>query len=606
MVNPNRYWIEDEWMQVKHCEVCLEPMLLADYLLDGNAKKNKRGFRCSNTWRKKKTCCQKCRNDSLRAKRENKRGWFHRATFTRLVSDFREALGFPKSDTESTFGPWDLNMLDTMGDWRGLPEWDAIIDYVHDLRKEEQTMLVTGPIKASTGRLKTRRSGRDKHGSFFFLQCFYRVYRDEFHNAPLWNLSVGTKIALRKEGIEWIQLPKNVLFERMKREMYPNGLTFDDWSSLCAQDTYDGLRAEHPWMPHTKLLFYGPSDEHQWYDGHYEKIWHFVLDFRRYMCRDNGGRFTKPEFKRVDCLVSQTRGQTAYNSFQLDWTVKDMRDWFFSYLFEYYEVEVDREKFPYESSEEELESVINLRCVDIHKVRGYSRIYTRFSNGTRSIRHLVKWLWPDYKMVQTRWNRMLLSEKLMSGMLDKALTYNEIKSEYGEATSVLNADGRKARYEHSDKPVKVDFRCEELGFIVEGQGEYHYMQDEEIVERMLDKGDYVTSLFWNNKIPDCYDGEETTLLGYRQFLDRECRKIIEDNGYTPVYVILADIAHAVEGVHGDIPVWNRRYVTGDDTHNRYKFGESYGGIGLAETFDMQGREDVGDMIRKYYNEVVLA
>ena len=67
----------------------------------------------------------------------------------------------------------------------------------------------------------------------------------------------------------------------------------------------------------------------------------------------------------------------------------------------------------------------------------------------------------------------------------------------------MNADGRKARYEHSDNPVKVDFRCEELGFIVEGQGEYHYMQDEEIVERMLDKGDYVTSLFWNNKIPDC-------------------------------------------------------------------------------------------------------
>ena len=629
--NPNGRgysWVADEWYQVRHCEVCLEPMLLADYLLDGNCKKNKHGYRSSTVWTNRKTCCQECANAKQKIRYESKRQWFHRATFTRLVSDFREALGFPKSDTESTFGPWDLNMVDLVDDWRGLPEWDSILLYLRDLRVEERTMLMVpsgaklehvhyhnnnrSNVNAYLLGPKIRMTGRDKHGSSLFFTLFEKVYRDEFYNAPLWNLKEGTKRALRcRANVHWMHLPKKLLFARMKKEIYPNGLTFDDWVSLCSQKTYGELKEEYPWMPSASFLFYGTKTSvHirenmsvEWYSGQYDKIWDFVLDFRNYMSRDDRGRFTKPEFRRIDCLVNQTRKYTGYNTFQIEWTMEDMREWFFSYLLEYYEVHVDRERFPYDSSEEELQNVINLRCTDIEKVKGYSRVYSKFSSGhLKSVRWLVSWLWPDYQMVQTRWNRMLLAEKQMSNMLDAALTHMGIESVYHEATSIPTENG-KARYEHSEAPIKVDYRCEDLKFIVEGQGEYHYMQDEELLERMMDKGDYVTSLFWNNKIPDCYDGEETTLLGYRQFLDRKCKEAIEVNGYTPIYVILTDIGYAVDGVHGDIPVWNRRYVTDDGPKCRYKFGERHG-IGLAETFDMQGRKDVGDMLRAYYYDVV--
>ena len=46
----------------------------------------------------------------------------------------------------------------------------------------------------------------------------------------------------------------------------------------------------------------------------------------------------------------------------------------------------------------------------------------------------------------------------------------------------------------------------------------------------------------------------------------------------------------------DIPQWNRNFVTGRGKKR----------IGLAETVDVQGRVDIGDMIRRYYNEVVCA
>ena len=62
-----------------------------------------------------------------------------------------------------------------------------------------------------------------------------------------------------------------------------------------------------------------------------------------------------------------------------------------------------------------------------------------------------------------------------------------------------------------------------------------------------------------------------------------------------MYVILSKYARPTRGVHSNIPTWNRKYVTGSHTKT----------IGLAETFDMQGREDVGDMIRKYHNDVVM-
>ena len=120
---------------------------------------------------------------------------------------------------------------------------------------------------------------------------------------------------------------------------------------------------------------------------------------------------------------------------------------------------------------------------------------------------------------------------------------------------------------------------------------------------MCEDGDYDETIYLQGDIPAsmldyCMENGIDTPLKYRKYLDRQCRLACEENGYgTPIYIILSKYAYAVDGVHGDIPRWNRRYVSTPNC--RYK-----NQIGLAETFDMQGREDIGDMIRDYYYEEV--
>ena len=130
--------------------------------------------------------------------------------------------------------------------------------------------------------------------------------------------------------------------------------------------------------------------------------------------------------------------------------------------------------------------------------------------------------------------------------------------------------------------MKIDGLCRELGVVLEGQGDYHYA--------IIGDGEY-----WEKKIPACYDGDAENYLEYRQELDAKKKRAIKRHGFTPVYVILSTYAYPVKGVHGHIPRWNGKYV---NDHNSDQ-------IGLAETFDMQGREDIGDMIRDYYYDVVL-
>ena len=595
-----RDWLEDLHEQVRECEVCHGPILLADKMLAGYNPQGVSG------WNEVSTCCQECRYKTIALKYESKRYHLEEHVMIQKVSDFRESLGFAEADTLSTFDPWDLASIMGVDGWDETEAWDELLTYVYGLKREYLENIITSSYYS-------RKTGRDKTSGFFFYTMFSKLFHREFFEAPLWNLPVRVKAEMRKVGIEWASLNKTLLFDRMASEIYPNGLTFNDWQLLTREEHYGDLRKQHPWFPTTNLLFYKTD--------HYESIWEFVKEFRNHINRDEQGRFLPAPFKRVDFLVNQKQ-KGEYNTYALGWTRQDYKDWFFEYLLGHYEVQVEREGFPFETDDKVLQHIINLRVAEVRKVKGFfpmraslnhngeycERGRRVMSSGSHCIRWLVSEIWPTYELQQTRWNRMLLSEKLMSDMLNDALLYYGYTSEFSEATNIPTEGGKdKARYTHSKRPMKIDFRCDGLRFIVEGQGEYHYMQDEEILERLagLKETNYVTGLFWNNKIPDSYQGEETSVLGYRQWQDREKRKAIEANGYTPIYVILADIGYPVEGVHGDIPVWNRRFVSETEGY-RDRFNDDWEGIGLAETFDMQGREDIGDMIRQYYYEVVLA
>ena len=119
---------------------------------------------------------------------------------------------------------------------------------------------------------------------------------------------------------------------------------------------------------------------------------------------------------------------------------------------------------------------------------------------------------------------------------------------------------------------------------------------------------YDGTMYYRHEIPASYlewcaanDIEPVeNMLDYRQkILDPECRRAIESIGYTPVYLMLSDFSYAVEGVHEHIPMWSGTYVTPEGGFSRHD-----NRIGLAETFDLQGRTDIGDMIREYWEAVV--
>lgn len=202
---------------------------------------------------------------------------------------------------------------------------------------------------------------------------------------------------------------------------------------------------------------------------------------------------------------------------------------------------------------------------------------------------MVQALWPDYEMESNLWNRMLVSEKRMSDLLERVFSHFGIDYHYNESVYIPTRTGRVARYAHSRKMIRVDGISHQLNLIVEGQGDYHYIDRTDVRSKWYD------GRTWDSSIPDSYNGKATSWLEYRQEQDAKCRRAIRRHGFSPVYVILSRYGRPVRGVHGNIPMWNRKYVTGiRDTKS----------IGLAETFDMQGREDIGDMIREYYHNVI--
>ena len=185
-------------------------------------------------------------------------------------------------------------------------------------------------------------------------------------------------------------------------------------------------------------------------------------------------------------------------------------------------------------------------------------------------------------MEHNLWNRMLCSEKKMSDMMSNVTTYFDKDYTSDDVLHIPTRTGRIAKYRHSRQPMRVDGISSALMIILEGQGDYHYS--------LLGHGSN-----WNKVIPKCYEGNATDWLEYRQELDAKCRRAIKRHGFSPIYVVLSKYGQPVKGVHGAIPRWNRRYVTGNSTKC----------IGRAETFDMQGRADIGDMIRKYYYDVIM-
>jgi len=570
-------WKEEEKNQKKECLACGKPILLKDWL----ARPAKKHYKC--LWDRVSVCLDfknsKC-NIILREKRlEEARPVLDMSVMSELLGNVRESLGVSETQTPSSFDGWDLCITHF-----NLDKHEGYNDALREL------LVYSQSVKRSHG-LYFRRSVAhlmDDCGLGPLLYTLATLYPEEFQEWPLWALPSQTRKGLIKQGIvAHTDVNYPLLFDRMKEKIFPEH-TYDDMLLLSSSERYKYLYREHRWLPSLYQLLYGDDSE-------YDDMWGFVYDFQRHVCRDEG-RFTTMSFTQMDYLtmLSDQVGRRL--------SKEQCRQWFFDYLCRSYSLDIDTEKFPYESTNYELEQVINLSADDINSVSGIHAVRKALTslgltpdgrakvNGA-SIRWLVSTLWPDYEMEHNLWNRMLVSEKRMNSMLSRVFTYCNIHDYvWHEALMIPTKSGKVARYRHSNMPVRVDGMSQMLGFIAEGQGDYHYIDHTNAPVETWD------GYNWDNRIPACYDGKMTTGLGYKQEQDAKKRRTILRHGFSPIYIILSNHAHAVKGVHGDIPQWNRNFITGRGKKR----------IGLAETFDMQGREDIGDMIRRYYNEVVLA
>ena len=559
-----------------------------------------------------------------------------REYFTILVSNFRDLLGFEPADTESTFDPWDLVSLKATGldvlpngeqNWA----WLMMMEYWLSLPKD-----VVEPVAlmhSERGTANYQCLCYSKHASSYFYMIFRHVFPDEWETLPLYSLTRFTKSSLGKRAnlhgfcVNTIK-DKAQFFDKILEEIFPDGVTKSDWKRMSwgrghcrtpggphGPSLWSAMRKEHWWFPNTEVLF---RDLRKHSDrpntGNFADQWDFILQFQRHIHRDAKGRFTKRSFKRLDHLVYEY-GNVAGITNKSKWNRYHVRDWLFEYAFKHYGIVVNRETFPEHATEDELEQIINLRAEDLRHISGGIRVYNyireNMDDSGNSILKMVQYAWPKYDMTLSRWSRATAGEKRANIMLERVFNYHDEHYVHATHTPLFNEEGNKITYEHlldlHHHDVKVDGRSDSLRFAFEAQGDYHFIGRSSDMYLNTSRYD-ATILHYRDELPKAYlewcvaEGIEPVenYLQYRQqVLDPECRQAIESIGYTPIYLMLSRYAHAVEGVHGDIPIWSGTYVTPEIGVSNYEDR-----IGLAETFDLQGREDIGDMIRDYYREVI--
>ena len=614
--------MEDVWNQVRHCTCCNEPMLFVDYLKSratsttaevnsamrywiGNAHIDGCDIPANPSLFAGIRVCPECnKENALKSlKREESKPHADTQHLKELLYAVRDELGFTKVDTPSTYDGWEVCERISNSKLRNSKDADKykisyegvakeLIDYMLSVKTTSGI-----PIRQNRNPL-ARKNGKWVVNWSYFVWTINLVFPNEIHQWPIWSTHKYTKESLVKWGAvseEHTQINETQLFDKMYTDMFDSNPTFDDLRKLAtvkylsSNHGNSGVNREYPWFPAKANLLHGDKQRDK--KPLYETTWDFVRAFQKHFC--DGGFIFKHEDYMILTRANDSSIKAGMHSSESPIDRRIGRHWFFNYLCDELHLEIDKDKFPYESSMEDLEQVVFLHSHVIDKVTSARKVTQCIevldenkkipvSSNRIGIKRIVEKLWPDYEMNQNLWNRQLVGEKRMNSMLYKVMSHNGIEHVWCHTLHIPTRTGRVAMYRHSRATMKVDGMSRELGFIVEGQGDYHYV-----------------AITYNKSgklhvIPACYNGNAETYLEYRQELDAKKKRAIKRHGFTPIYVVLSQYGTPVKGVHGDIPMWNSKYISDDKE-----------GIGLAETFDMQGREDIGDMIRDYYYDVVL-
>lgn len=521
------------------------------------------------------------------------------------IRDLREALGFEKAPTESTFYAHDLGKVNTAQFKK------------RNLHQMGRTIVPEGEW------IPTKHAGRVVYHTTF-LQVIQHLFPEEFAKVEIWNLRgdmmspfveyTHFKLSNGEPNYELVY-PVIERFWELWSEHLGRTPTREDilgiksiWfipRSTGGEFSSDRYNKECGFainlFPLSKKgitrLFY-PGDGRTTRKGPYADeggeislLVKFMEDLVRFFLPNEN-----PKIDLFEVLMAQYTPSMHVLSFWRDDEL--IRRWFKEIVLVGEGISPDG--FPHDTPIEDIEKLYEL-SIRVLGCYPYARVISRVmkelyniplvSNTHHSIavRHFLTNLWPEFDWNDVAMHRLRLEEKRVIHLL------REIYGEEGVHVEkrLILCNGQPAKYKDTDKPHRMDCWIEKYNQPIDIQGAQHYMDYKQETTREVE------GLFWSFLYKRSLD--------YRQ--DKDRRKARSWNGKTGMGVIYIPIAQevcSVKGVHGDLPEWHR-FAT-DDCHPGKGIKRQVGNpqfASLAQLFEMQGAVEIAQDIRNYYNGITM-
>lgn len=537
-------------------------------------------------------------------------------TKKQVVRDFREALGFEKAPTDSTFLTADL--------------------YKVTLEQVEKHQLVNLGRSAIPPEKRRKQQRTKPDGSTYvgnpkphFLEFFRYMFPEEFAEVRLWALEpkrlrvlVEDPNFMTPDGEPNYELVYPVLkrFWELWTEHLGRTPTRDDvmrirTTSFVGGTDIDGKRTSDRGFGLFRSLF--PSNERRGLSKliaqhvpdrpltpYWQKIYPLMQDLMRFFLPDEEPldilevSLVYAQMGRLQRVLNYSQNYPGFQGeFSQYWNDPDMlRRWFKEVVL--VGERIDPEGFPDETNEEDLRRLYRMTVRALYQYpchvvacRWLTKIFDDI-HLKHPYKGAVYWfvtrLWPEFDWDEIAMKRLLLGEKRVIDMLTEVYGKEDIVIQY---RLVLN-DGTNAVYHDTGQPHQMDAFILSKQQAVDVQGDHHYVE-----VRYANSGQTAGIV----EDPDetiQYGGR--ICLAYRQGRDtHKARSYNAKYLKSVAYIPITEHVCAVKGVHGDLPYWH--WFPTNETHPQsHKINGR--AVSLARLFDIQGFSEIAQDIRSHFNK----
>ena len=497
-----------------------------------------------------------------------------------IMREFRERMGFPPSNTESTWRTEDLYKVGWK-DWGTAisthGKYEGFLDVFKMLFPDEFS-------KVELWRLGRRQnvvnfvtpSGRPNYDVVYpALKAFWNAWAGHLGRVPTLNDIYSITIPwLENEVPKFMpDFPFSALFSNTTVSPYTKGDIYHAYSRIAGvKDRKMTKKWEWSDKPLTKheeeIIRRHPDTFGKFYadrvvTGYLKQrnmdIYSFCKDLNRFfLCRGEDGRFEKSEWN--DLVFDMSRAQSRHTK-DLGWSDEMSRRWVTEIALPW--LGIDATDFPHGSSDEVIQMCYDTSCEMLRDIPKYRHFMTQtfYYSCRYGMGRICMSLWPDYDWDDLQFGAVLMGEQRAIRILRD--TFGVVHHQY----RMPMRNGRIAKYSDTKMPMRIDGFIEDYGIAVEVQGGHHYVG-------------YDTTREERKWVAD---------LERRQWCDAAKKRAVKRQGHHMVYIPIYGNPIPVKGVHGKLPRWNWKLTTEENPKK--------GAVGLAELFDMQGAKDAARKLR---------